>query len=252
MKMLESALELVDAGWSLFPCRPRGERAKQPYTLHGHLEASQDVETIRSWWSRWPDAMIGAPVPPSLVVLDIDPRNGGSYESLTDALGPLPPTLTAWSGRGDGGRHLYYERPSGDLSGRLVPDGVDLKANGYCILPPSVHPATGEPYRWDDVQVAALPALAASRLRRAPVPRAPAASVWDQFSDGEPLISFLDRFPVQGINNALFWAACRAVESGVIDNIADDLISRAVQLGESEHRARGTVASARNKVGGAR
>jgi hypothetical protein len=43
--------------------------------------------------------MIGARVPDSLLVIDIDPRNGGSLEALTNQVGALPETLTAWSGR---------------------------------------------------------------------------------------------------------------------------------------------------------
>lgn len=247
--MLEAALDLAAAGWSVFPCRESGDRAKSPYTIHGHLEASQDVDQIHSWWSRWPDAMIGGPVPGSLVVLDIDPRNGGSLDELTDALGPLPHTLTAWSGRGDGGRHLYFERPTGTLFGRHIPEGVDLKANGYCILPPSIHPATGDPYRWDFAGVASLPVTAKMKLRRplqVPLPRTSLSG------SPEALVAFLDRFPVTGINGALFWAACRAAETGVIDNVTEDLVARAVHHGESERAARRTVESARTKVGGSR
>ena len=247
--MLEAALDLAAAGWSVFPCRESGDRAKSPYTIHGHLEASQDVDAIHTWWKRWPGAMIGGPVPDSLVVLDIDPRNGGSLDALTAELGPLPLTLTAWSGRGDGGRHLYFERPTGTLFGRHIPKGVDLKANGYCILPPSVHPSTGQPYTWDYAAIAALPVAAKMKMRRpvrVPLPRTPLSG------SPEALVMFLDRFPVNGINDALYWAACRATESGSLDTIAEQLIDRAVHYGESDHAARLTVESARNKIGGPR
>ena len=34
-------------------------------------------QEIKRWWSRWPNANIGALVGDGLVVVDIDPRNGG-------------------------------------------------------------------------------------------------------------------------------------------------------------------------------
>jgi Bifunctional DNA primase/polymerase, N-terminal len=70
-----------------------------------------DPDQIKAWWIRWPNATIGARVPESLLVIDVDPRNGGSLAELESLTGPLPATLTAWSGRDDGGRHLYFRRP---------------------------------------------------------------------------------------------------------------------------------------------
>jgi hypothetical protein len=72
-----------------------------------------DPDQIKLWWTKWPNAMIGAAVPESLLVIDIDPRNGGSLQALTDLVGALPETLTAWSGRNDCGHHLYFLRPQG-------------------------------------------------------------------------------------------------------------------------------------------
>jgi hypothetical protein len=152
-----AALELAANGWAVFPCKWRGEDAKAPLTTNGHHDASRDPSQIKAWWRCWPKAMIGAPVPDSLLVIDIDPRNGGDLEKLVALVGDLPPTLTAWSGRNDGGCHLYYLRPHGSLTSTRLPEGIDLKANGYCIVPPSIHPATGLPYMWIDHPFASLP-----------------------------------------------------------------------------------------------
>jgi hypothetical protein len=140
--MIDAACELASAGWRVFPCWPAGPRAKSPLTEHGHLDASRDQALIRQWWTRWPYAMIGAAVPDSYIVLDIDPRNGGSVQELEAFVGPLPDTLTAWSGRNDGGRHLYLRRPAGELVGTRFSRGIDLKVRGYMIMPPSAHPVT--------------------------------------------------------------------------------------------------------------
>jgi hypothetical protein len=90
--MLSAALDLAVHGWSVLPCHPSGPKAKAPLLEHGHLDATQDPGTITAWWTRWPDAMIGCPVPESLLVLDVDPRNGGSFELLQEA----PLSVTIW------------------------------------------------------------------------------------------------------------------------------------------------------------
>ena len=98
-------------------------------------------------------------MPASLLVIDADPRKDPDCLSkLGDAIRqPLPVTLAAWSGRGDGGKHLYYLRPPGPLTGIRLPNGVDLKVDGYCIVPPSLHPDTSQPYRWENHPVVEVP-----------------------------------------------------------------------------------------------
>jgi len=152
-----AALEVAAAAWEVFPCKWTGPYAKAPMTINGHLNATTDPDKIKIWWTKWPNAMIGAKVPDSLLVIDLDPRNGGDLEKLVALVGDLPPTLTVWSGRNDGGRHLYFLRPYGPLTSTRLPQGIDLKVNGYCIVPPSIHPATGLPYRWESREPAALP-----------------------------------------------------------------------------------------------
>jgi Bifunctional DNA primase/polymerase, N-terminal len=173
--MLDAAFGLAAVGWEVFPCIPKGTFAKAPYKdpalglEHGHLHATSDPNLIERWWRRWPNAMIGARVPSTMLVIDIDPRKGGDLAGLIKLVGQLPPTLTVWSGRNDGGQHLYFRRPT-DLqtTSTRLPKGIDLKKNGYCIVPPSIHPATSQPYRWEMHEPAILP----YRLREllAPLP----------------------------------------------------------------------------------
>jgi Bifunctional DNA primase/polymerase, N-terminal len=246
--MIDAALDLAAHGWEIFPCWWAGSRAKTPITKHGHLEATTDPDQIKLWWSKWPRAMIGAKVPDSLLVIDIDPRNGGDLAELESLTGPLPPTLTVWSGRNDGGRHLYYLRPFGPLTSTRLPEGIDLKVNGYCIVPPSLHPATGQPYRWDEQTVESVPHGLRELLRPLP-PRRPASALPSSKS-GKPLVDYVAKFVTNGVNNALFWAACKAAEDGILDQIEGELVSTAVSVGESEKRARNTVKSARRKITG--
>ena len=90
LTLLRSALELAAQGWAVFPCKWRGDNAKAPLTTNGHHDASHDPDQVTAWWRRWPQALIGAPVPESLLVIDVDPRNGGSLAELESLTGPLP------------------------------------------------------------------------------------------------------------------------------------------------------------------
>lgn len=150
---------------------------------HGFKDASTDPSTVATWWDQWPNALIGLVVPPGAVVVDLDPRNLDDRANpgtiLDDLTGPLPDTLTSWSGRGDGGRHLWFAAPAlpEGRRWRNPAHGVDVKApgRGYVIAPPSPHPATGRPYRWQDpatgyarLPLAALHALTATDGQEGP------------------------------------------------------------------------------------
>jgi hypothetical protein len=84
-----------------------------------------------------------------VIVLDVDPRNGGneSLAELEGRHGGVPDTLQVLTG-GDG-RHFYFAAPEGvRVPSRKVASGLDLKADGgYVIAPPSSHPSGGT-YRW--------------------------------------------------------------------------------------------------------
>jgi Bifunctional DNA primase/polymerase, N-terminal len=148
-------------------CTPRSRRyrphaaAECPHELcHGLYAATNDPERVGRWWSRWPADGIGARVPRQLIVLDIDPRHDGDARlaELAARFERLPPTRVSYSGRGDGGRHLWFLHPGGkptikglrEVLGRGPEElGLDLKGHeGYVVLPPSRHPETGRPYRW--------------------------------------------------------------------------------------------------------
>lgn len=210
--MQDAALDLATKGWRLLPCWPAGERAKSPIGTvvpNGFKDASSDADTVRGWWGRYPDAMIGAVVPDPLLVLDVDPRNGGDLDALQNVLGGLPPTLTAFSGRNDGGRHLYFMRPPGVLSSRRLPPGIDLKVSGYCIVPPSVHPATGQPYRWAPARVANLPDVAVTALRPPRRPVLVHSATNGAVGAVGALVHAVQDAPEGRRHKVLLWAGCR-------------------------------------------
>jgi hypothetical protein len=134
-------------GLAIFPCVPR---RKEPLPRHGHLDATTDIDMIKRWWRWWPDANPAIACRPSeLVVVDVDPRNGGN-DTLADLErqhGPLPATWRALTG--GGGLHVVFQAPADvALVDGTVPPGIDIKANGYFVVPPAVH-MSGRRYTWE-------------------------------------------------------------------------------------------------------
>ena len=138
---------------------------KHPRTPHGFKDASNAAQQIKQWWEKWPDANIGVPTGPAsdLLVIDIDPRNGGdeSWEALIVKYGRPPDTAQQLSG--GGGRHIVFRDPGLPVPKELAP-GIDVKSSGgYIIVAPSVHPSSRR-YAWDGI------AGKAALLKVAPVP----------------------------------------------------------------------------------
>lgn len=170
----DAAAALAAAGWLVFPVKPRGKTPLIPNEMggRGHKDGTTDPAQVARWARAYPTANIGTRVPQSLIVVDVDPRNGGDVTAAgwEAEHGPIPETLTVWSGRGDGGRHLYFLAPAFKPSrDRLKGTGVDLKDHGgYVVLPPSIHPEGDRgPYRWGEPLAApvALPEWLADLLR---------------------------------------------------------------------------------------
>ena len=123
---------------------------KHPRTAHGFLDATTDPRRITEWWTKWPDAnvAISTGAPSGLLVIDIDPRNGGneSWEALIFEHGRPPDTAEQLSG--GGGIHIFFRDPCVPVPKGLAP-GIDVKSSGgYIIVEPSVHPS-GRQYAWD-------------------------------------------------------------------------------------------------------
>ena len=126
---------------------------------HGHYDATDDADIVRQWWSDpYRGCNIGARIPDSMLVIDIDPRHSGhwAWAFLEDQYGDFPECLTTISGRGDGGRHLYVRRPPGRLTTRNLGPGIELKTT-TAVQAPSLHPGTAKPYRRIDGPVPAPP-----------------------------------------------------------------------------------------------
>ncbi|WP_254549592.1 bifunctional DNA primase/polymerase [Catellatospora tritici] len=203
--MLAAALRYAANGWPVFLLgrskRPvalcagcetaRRERATHDpqgcpcLTCHGFYAATTDPQRIAAMLRAVPRGLLAirTGLASGLVVIDVDPRNGGtaSLHALI-ARGFTPPTRYVRTGAG--GLHLYYRHPGGiaipcDKGIRLGP-GIDVKADGgYVVAPPSRHPDTGRPYLWADQGTPmkeAAPALVSACVAddRRPAPVRPA------------------------------------------------------------------------------
>jgi len=166
--LVQAALGYAARGIKVLPCWWRDFnkiKAKAPIqhlVEHGKDDATTNESLIRYWWRTKPQAMIGGVVPDGCVVLDLDQRKADIdlHLWLTDTLGVEPhDSLICHSGNSDGGYHLYAKAGPGRINPKKLPEGVDLREAGknYCILPPSIHPDTGDPYFWNgDGQIQSL------------------------------------------------------------------------------------------------
>ena len=144
--MLAAALEYASWGWPVLPLAPGG---KIPATQHGVHDATTDPERIRAWWEANPLANIGiaAGVRSGLMVLDVDPRNGGddSWARLVASNGQPPDTPQALTA--GGGEHFLFRYDPAIRSAKLA-EGVDLLADGrYFVAHPSQ--VNGRHYVWE-------------------------------------------------------------------------------------------------------
>lgn len=166
--MADHALAYAAKGLEVFPCKPN----KAPYIDGGMNAASSDTGQVMTWWCEFPNALIGCRIPADMVVLDIDPRHGGldTWNELVAHFGEPQMSRQHFSGREDGGFHVWFQRPEGRLSIRRLTDwakankvgaqvgkskwtsGIDVLHHGhrYSILPPSLHSESGRPYRWEN------------------------------------------------------------------------------------------------------
>lgn len=207
-------------------------------TGHGVHDATTDLGQIAEWLARWPGCNWGGEPPKGVVVIDVDPRNGGhrTLAEMQEATGPLPATLTARTG--SGGRHLWFTY-SGPSRGRIG-QGIDVKKQGgYVVLPPSVH-ACGGTYQWTD-QRPAVSAPRWLRLKLNPPARTPFPI--DQRGNLDGLIKFVFTADEGQRNDRLYWACCRARETG-LDTAA--LIDAAEAVGLTRPAAEATARSAAN------
>ncbi|WP_433513691.1 bifunctional DNA primase/polymerase [Nonomuraea sp. CA-143628] len=278
---LQAMLRYAAYGWPVFVlsgsktplrncdrCRdehiaPEQMEACRCLTCHGFYAATTDPDRIRAMDRRVPRSLIAIRTGSAsgTVVIDVDVPHGLKTMAKLDEGGILPGTVTATTG--SGGLHLVYRHP-----GVRIPSGVgkagqqiDVKADGgYIVVAPSLHPRTGQPYRWVNDQFALPladlhPALLERLQEKPPQPHKVARGA--RSGDARGRLGGLVRTVLKAApgerNTVLFWAAFRAgqmVAQGAIDEATayNVLWASGMEIGLTESEVgvalgRGTIGS---------
>lgn len=154
-KILSQALNYAEKlGWSIIPVG-KNKRPLIEWKQFQNKRATK--EQISDWFNKNPDAGIAVITGniSNIVIVDIDPRHGGSNENFKDIQ-----TLIAKTG--GGGWHYYFQYEEGIQNHAGLEPGIDVRGEGgYAVLPPSPH-ESGINYKWeispsDDVSISKIP-----------------------------------------------------------------------------------------------
>jgi len=256
-EMLKAAIEYAAHGWPVFPLR--GKLPAKPRTEggRGFHDATTDPAVVAAMWARYPDANVGVRcgLASGLAVVDIDPAHGGvdTLTRIEAERGVLPGTVTAITG-GDGLHMLYRHRPGIGCGANVWGRGLDLRGEGsYIVAAPSIHPDTGNRYRWsgDGTWAHPLPAWPEEQLPTTrPVVVAPIVSPGVRAGQGPlaGLVTVVLEAAEGERNNKLNWAAYKAgehVRAGRLEIrvAASALHAAAILVGLSEREAIATISS---------
>lgn len=209
------------------PC-PSGE-GKHPRISGWQREGTSDLDQIASWAGSWSVTNWGV-VADNLVVIDVDPRNGGD-DSMVLLRHMLPATLT--QDTGGGGVHYVYRLPEGVTlhNGRKSwRPGVDvLSGNTQFLVAPSRHKSGGV-YSWRDstVPIETLPSDVLSILSTG----ASSTTGGSTTASGQDLSGVINGLPEGERDRGLFAACCRwrrlGLGRGEVEALAQLAASRCV------------------------
>jgi hypothetical protein len=242
---LLAALAYARTGWPVHPCKPD---SKEPDTAHGFKDATTDEERIRAWWYAVPDRnpaiATGAPGPD---VLDVDVKpDGDGWVALNQLKrAGLLNSARALVRTRSGGLHVYFAGTA-QPCGRLVRQHLDFKSRGgYVLAPPSI--VSGSPYEVLDHRPRKSGRLDWATVRRLLEPYAAPREPSGGRGDVSALVAWVGKLGEGNRNSGLFWAACRAAESGHDDELGA-LAEAAIRTGLPEAEAWRTVESAARKA----
>jgi hypothetical protein len=232
MTLLEYAVSYAHHGYEVLPLN-----GKVPLTRQGHVDATTDQDKIRY-------------SPNDHIVIDVDPRNGGTLA----ALGNYPTTRTARTG--SGGWHVWFTA-RGKFRGTLLgaegtlrgAEGIDIKTpSGFVVMPPSIHLATGNRYAWQvNAPVAPLPEHLVDRVRK--TPRRVFRDAGNKMTEAQ-LAGIVRKMEdaVTDRNNTLLWCACRLFERNADADAFVQLEMAALSTGLDDDEIDRTIESAARQV----
>lgn len=156
MNRVELLKSYCQKRWKIIPLK---NGTKEPAISNWKNLATDNFETIMRWEKQFDKPGWGLYAEGSgLIIVDTDLKHDGpnEFKKLTKEMGDIS-TLT--SNTGGGGNHYIYafKNKKGKIKG-FITKGIDIKFNGYIVLPPSIHP-NGNFYEWQnfDLEVRELP-----------------------------------------------------------------------------------------------
>ncbi|MFC7217979.1 bifunctional DNA primase/polymerase [Streptomyces polyrhachis] len=228
---------------------------------HGVHDATTDPAALRALFAAAPWATgygIACCRPPHhLIGVDLDVKHGADSLAALQALGgvhgfTLPETVVVATP--SGGLHLWFTGPPDaavpNSASRLAP-GIDVRGRGGYLTGPGSRTLAGG-YRLAagsalfpaPVPAALLRLLTAPPTPTAPPPRRAPGPPRTPDARAEALVRFVQRSRPGERNARLFWAACRAYESGHGSSLAQTLVDAATATGLTPREARAAVDSA--------
>jgi len=136
--------KLIRLGFKVLPLmQGKANRARSDNRLlmaHGVRDATNNFAAFKRLTAGTSRFNIGIATGSAggVIVIDVDPRNGGDRQlkKLQKRLGPPPRTLTCDTG--GGGQHYYFIAPTAMLKKKGLAPGLTLLADGcYAVAPPS-------------------------------------------------------------------------------------------------------------------
>ncbi|MDI3402677.1 bifunctional DNA primase/polymerase [Streptomyces cavernicola] len=248
------------------PCPPAPCHGECGRPGHGVYDATTDPARIRELFTAAPWATgygIACGLPPHhLIGIDLDDKPGPEGPDCSATLRELalrhlfsiPDTVVVLTP--SGGRHLWLSGPPDvvvpNSASRLAP-GIDVRGAGGYLVGPGSRTEHGV-YGTEPGTAHLAPARCPRALLRllTPPPRGrtrPAPGSSSGSAQGEGLVQFVLGARAGQRNTRLFWAACRAYESGLGETLAPRLTTAATQTGLPAHEARATIASAARAIG---
>jgi Bifunctional DNA primase/polymerase, N-terminal/Protein of unknown function (DUF3987) len=232
--MLESAVSYAERGLCVFPCAwiedgacscrdPECESpGKHPLTPHGLLDATDDIDQVRDFWTKFPKAniAIGTGAKSGIAVLDIDGVElarpelqkllpGYDFKSV-----PVQKTGKGW--------HFIFSHPEVHVkTGTKFLPGMDSRGDGgYIIAAPSNH-VSGKQYQWKTPLNGNVPALPSALLTAINGPSS------NGNGEAKPLLDtsiIWEGIPEGQRDDMLFRYACKMRHNDTPRDLADRLI----------------------------